>query len=158
MPYGSLCRDITSYLECFAQETTGCNPVQLYPIENDLNLVAEKLLTESINCEITVPTVHGSPYEPLIQCLDDFLEDFSSGLASCYLPYADTEDMCKAATDFKLCVYRIPNLPAKTQVFEMVQMTSTLYSSFCEPSTEGGKNLMVNLSFFMEKKKAEVLW
>lgn len=138
-------RNVSSYLECFHSETSGCNLIQLLPLQFELRNMVDTLRSNNVSCEVPDLVEPEDPFAPLLQCVNDFIDDFSSGLTECYLPYGDTADLCKAAAGFKLCVYKIPDLPAKTAVAEMVQMTTKLYTDLCEPADEGQLLLHINV-------------
>ena len=126
-------RDISTFMECLANETSGCSSIQLYPIQYELRYIIN---ANNLSCETTELMIEDA-FTPLYQCYDAFVEDFTAGLTECYLPYGDSVDLCNAAEGFKLCVYKIPNLPTKTFVSEMVEMTSGLYSGICVVESEG---------------------
>lgn len=143
-------------------ETTGCNLIQLIPVHFEVRSLVDVLGTYNITCEVAQPDVSTDPFAPLQMCVEQFIDSFSMGISECYLPYGDTMDMCQAVKDFKTCVYKIPNLQAKTAVSEMVMMTSSLASVFCLTSTEGGKCTIFSKFYFFKSpdlvKLVNAIW
>ena len=72
-----------------------------------------------------------------MNCIGDFYVEFNTGLSNYVELNRPVKNMCFAITVFKECVAKVPNLPAKILVSNMVSMATKFYDLLgCEDFEE----------------------